>query len=103
MSSTPVEGILSCLESAMKPFGDSFSGIVFYNLNKSRKVSREEAVDKAESLVECLREIFGAGSKVIEQKVCQELKNRFSLSDEDSSDCLRAIRASKRQVLLVPA
>ncbi|MGI0081040.1 MAG: hypothetical protein ACRECH_15635 [Nitrososphaerales archaeon] len=102
MTSERFTGILSCIEDALKPFGDSFSTVVFWNLKRTRALSREGLLDNPEAFRECLREIFGTGSRIVEQHIVLELKNRFNLRSEDLVDCARAIHSAKKQVLLVP-
>lgn len=96
-------GILTCIEEAMKPFGEDFTHVVFWNLKKTKGLPREGVVDNPEAFRECLMKIFGSGSRIIEQHIVLELKNRFNLGQEDMSDCAHAINAAKKQVLLVPA
>ena len=94
------EGILSCLESALKPFGDNFSSIIFWNLKEQRGISKEDAIDHPEELVKCLHEIFGSGSKLIELRISLELKNKFNLSEAEAVSCLTALRTSRRHLIM---
>jgi hypothetical protein len=103
------EGILSCLESALKPFGDNFSSIVFWNLKQREGISKEEAIDHPEEeaidhpeeLVKCLHGIFGSGSKLIELRISLELKNKFNLSEAEVVSCSTALRSARRHLVMV--
>ena len=103
MTSERFTGILSCVEAALKPFGDNFARVVFWNLERSHGVSKEEIVDKPEAFRECLKQIFGTGSRVVEQHIVAEIRNRFNLHSEDLVDCVKAIQTAKKQILLVTA
>ena len=100
LSYTTREGIHSCLESALKPFGDNFSNIVYWNLKERRGISKEEAIDHPEELVNCLQEIFGSGSKLIELRISLELKNKFNLSDGEVVSCSKALRSARRHLVM---
>ncbi|RLF15968.1 MAG: hypothetical protein DRJ97_02425 [Thermoprotei archaeon] len=73
--------LLEAIDGALRFFGESVRSVVYYYCEAKYGVRKEELVDpdKVDSLVNCIREVFGEASRVLEDKILSSIVLRFNL------------------------
>jgi len=69
------EALLRALDEALGMFGESVRGVVYYYCEVKYGAKREELwrPEKLEALADCVAEIFGAASRILEEQVLARL------------------------------
>jgi hypothetical protein len=95
---------IEAVDEGLGTLGESGKQMVFFHLDKSYSVGKDEILKKPEAFTRGLREIFGAGALVLEKlivkslysklgKECKDLESHLFL---DHVNCARARTTQKR-------
>jgi hypothetical protein len=76
---------LEAVDTALLSLGESPRQAVYYHLNKSFKLQREEIPDDADEFSQALNVIFGPGAEVIEKIIVKHLYSSLNLNYEEKS------------------
>lgn len=74
-----LEALDEVLESIL---GESGKEVVYYHLQNSYGIRREDVPEKPEVFAECLNRIFGFGAKIIEDAIIKSLCSRLKTGCE---------------------
>ena len=80
------ELFMEAVNEGLDVLGKGGKEMVFYNLEMSCSIKREEIPKKPKALVAELRKIFGAGSSVLEKLIVRRLYLKVGLKYEDKKD-----------------
>lgn len=92
--------LMSAIEEGLSSLGDSSKQAVFFHLEKSFDIRKENIPGKLREFTEALEGIFGPGAQIIEKSIRKCLQNNFGLQvkNADNVDILRYVDIAKRQV-----
>jgi hypothetical protein len=68
--------ILEAIDESLASFGDSVKQVVYYQIEKSYHVRKQDIPSKIEEFVATVEGIFGVGAQLIEMKILQTLYAR---------------------------
>lgn len=74
---------LEAVDTALLSLGESPRQAVYYHLNKSFKLQREEIPEDADEFSQALNVIFGPGAEVIEKIIVKHLYSSLNLNFEE--------------------
>jgi hypothetical protein len=77
--------LLEAVDHALLSFGESPRKAIYYHLDKSFKIQKEDIPEEAEKFAFALNAIFGSGAAVIEKLIVKDLYQRLNLSFEEKS------------------
>lgn len=77
--------LLEAVDTALLSLGESPRQAVYYHLNKSFKLQREEIPEDANEFSQALNTIFGPGAEVIEKIIVKNLYTKLNLSLEEKT------------------
>jgi hypothetical protein len=89
--------VMDCLRRAFEAIGagSQTQEIVFWNLNMTKNILRNEIMDKPEEFIEGLRGIYGeAGTVVFEYVLIREIKREFGLTTAFDKEAVKERSAS---------
>lgn len=94
--------LLEAVDHALLSLGESPRQAVYYHLNKSFKLQREEIPDVTNEFSQALNTIFGPGAEVIEKIIVRNLYSRLNLNFEEKRcfefvECVTLARKSVKQ------
>lgn len=75
--------LVMAVDDGLLAFGESVRHAVYYHIQKSYQVKREEVPDKLEAFHKALKDLFGAGATIIEKLMAKNLCSRLNLKLED--------------------
>lgn len=73
---------LEAVDEGLRVLGESGKQMVFFHLEKSCSVKRNEIPKKPEAFIKGLRKIFGAGASVLEQLILETLHSKLGMKYE---------------------
>ena len=82
--------ILNAVDSAFGRLGENAKRIIYWHLENSYQIHREDIVKKPEEFIEALENMFGAGSRILVHDILAELSRL--LSEDIPMDLAFAIR-----------
>lgn len=77
--------LLEAVDHALLAFGESPREAIYYHLNESFKLQREDIPEDTDRFSHALNTIFGPGAEVIEKLIIKNLYNRLNLNFEEKS------------------
>ncbi len=77
--------LLEAVDNALLSLGESPRHAVYYHLNKSFKLQREEIPGDTDEFSQALNNIFGPGAEVIEKIIVKNLYSRLNLNFEEKT------------------
>jgi len=77
--------LLEAVDHALLAFGESPRKAIYYHLNKSFRLNREDIAEDASELSNALNTIFGPGAEVIEKLILKNLYNKLNLNLEEKT------------------
>jgi len=77
--------MLEAVDHALFSLGESPRQAVYYHLNKSFKLTREEIPADADEFSQALSTIFGPGAEVIEKIIVKNLYSKLNLNFEEKT------------------
>jgi hypothetical protein len=92
--------LISAIEEGLCPLGESSKQAIFFHLEKSFDIKKENIPTKLREFKEALEGIFGPGAQIIEKSITKCLQNKLGLQVEntDNVDILGCVDIAKRQV-----
>lgn len=95
--------IVASVERALRSYGDGVPQVILWNFKKKTLLPTHAIATKPEEFVACLREIFGAGARAIEDRLTQQICSDFQIDRSKVSGLAQTIKfalASSRWVEL---
>jgi len=94
--------LLEAVDNALLSLGESPRQAVYYHLNKSFKLQREEIPEDTNEFSQALNIIFGPGAEMIEKIIVKNLYNKLNLDFEEGScfefaECVSSARESVKR------
>ena len=89
--------VMKCLERGFDHYGPTTKQVVFWELDKNYKLKENKILLQPEKFVQCLRQIFGPGSKTIEKVIIEEIKSSPRYSNVNDSDLILALKQIRAQ------
>lgn len=83
--------VLDIVDEALEPLGETSKRVIFWHLENRYNVSRRDIPHKPEEFLAALREMFGAGAKILEQRMINALRE-YLRTDEEILDLASALR-----------
>jgi len=77
--------LLEAVDHALLAFGESPKEAIYYHLNKTFKLQREDIPEDTDRFSHALNMIFGPGAEVIEKLIVKNLYNRLNLDFEENA------------------
>lgn len=77
------ENLLESIDEGLKILGESCRHPIYYYIEKSCQVKREEIPDRIEAFDKCLEGLLGAGAKAVEKLIAKNLYSGFGLNFEE--------------------
>ena len=78
--------LLEAVDHALLSFGESPRKAIYYHLDKSFKIQKEDIPEEAEKFASALNAIFGSGANVIGKLIVKDLYQRLNLSFEEKNN-----------------
>ncbi len=85
------EGILECIDEGLVVFGASVKNVIYWGLEHEYGMKRMDVLTRPEIFCSFLKEIFGAGSKIVEGWIVKKLASKFGIADFRDEELLKAI------------
>ncbi|MBC7130682.1 hypothetical protein H5T51_05635 [Candidatus Bathyarchaeota archaeon] len=67
--------------------GESGRNVVYYHLQHSYGIKKDDILDHPEALMKCLRNIFGSGAVVIENSIIKILYQKLGMEYVEKKGC----------------
>jgi len=80
------KALLEAVDSGLLVLGENSREAIYFHLEKTFKIKREEIALKFEEFKEALEDIFGSGAELIETIIIKELQTRLDLELEEKGD-----------------
>jgi len=77
--------LLEAVDHALLAFGESPRKAIYYHLNKSFRLEREDIPEDTDRFSQALNTIFGPGAEVIEKLIVKNLYNKLNLNFEEKT------------------
>lgn len=78
--------LLDAVDSGLLILGENSRKVIYFHLEKTFKIKREEIALKFEEFKEALEVIFGPGAEIIKTVIMRELRTRLDLNLEEEGD-----------------
>ncbi len=94
------KALLSAIEDGLCPLGDSSRKAIFFHLEKSFGIRKENIPTKLKEFREALEGIFGPGAQTIGRLITKYLQSELGLNSKpvESLDIVEYVDIVKRQV-----
>lgn len=92
-----MQKILDSIEKGLDVFGKSVKAAIYWGLEHEYHMKREEVATNPEPFCHHMKQIFGAGSELVELRIVNELRKQFSADDLDGHDLTKAINLIRRE------
>lgn len=94
------KALLSAIEEGLCPLGDSSREAIFFHLEKSFDIRKEDIPTRLKEFKEALEGIFGPGAQTIGRLITKHLQSELGLNSEpvESLDIVKYVDSAKRQV-----
>jgi hypothetical protein len=95
------KALLSAIEVGLCPLGDSSKEAIFYHLEKSFDIRKDNIPTRLKEFREALEEIFGPGAQTIGKLITKYLQGELGLNSKPvkSVDIVEYVEIAKRQVV----
>jgi len=77
---------MEAVDEGLKSLGESGRHMVFYHLERSYSIKRQDIPKKPEAFAEGLKKIFGEGATVLEKIIIKKLYSKLGLKYENQKD-----------------
>jgi len=77
---------MEAVDESLKSLGESVRHMIFYHLENTYSVKRQDIPKKPEAFAEGLEKIFGVGALVLEKIIVKTLYSKLGLEYEDKKD-----------------
>jgi len=77
--------LLEAVDCALLALGESPRKAIYYHLNKSFKLQKEDIPEDTDKFSHALNTIFGPGAEVIEKLIVKNLYRKLNLNFEDKA------------------
>jgi len=77
---------MEAVDEGLKSLGESVRQMIFYHLENTYSVKRQDIPKKPEAFAEGLEKIFGKGASVLEKIIVKTLYSKLGLEYEDKKD-----------------
>jgi len=93
------KALLESVDSGLLILGENSRKAIYFHLEKTFKIKREEIALKFDEFKETLEHIFGPGAEIIEKVIMKELRIKLDLDFELTShvDLVREIHERQRE------
>lgn len=93
--------LMSAVEESLSSLGDSPKQAIFYHLESSFKIKKENIPLSLTEFVEALEKIFGPGASYLEQLITKRLyeKMGLNLEEEQCQDFIQCVDNLKKRLL----
>jgi hypothetical protein len=94
--------LLEAVDRALLTFGESPREAIYYHLNKSFRLQRENIPEDADKFSQALNTIFGPGATVIKKLIVKNLYSKLNMNFEEKPsfeivDCISLAREIARR------
>jgi hypothetical protein len=80
------EALIEAVDSGLLVLGENSRKAVYFHLEKTFKIKREEIMLKFDEFKEALEDIFGPGAEIIKTVIIKELQTKLDLDFEEKED-----------------
>lgn len=80
------KALLESVDSGLLVLGENSRKAIYFHLEKTFKIKKEEIALKFEEFKEALENIFGPGAEVIKAVIAKELRAKLDLDFEEKED-----------------
>ena len=87
--------VLEYVDRGLDHYGATTKQVVYYNLETNFKLAKGDILKHPEKFVQSIREMFGPGSRSIEQVIILEMQTSSELKDLDRSDLVTALKQAR--------
>jgi hypothetical protein len=77
------KALLDAVDSGLLVLGENSRKAIYFHLEKTFKIKREEIALKFEEFKESLEDIFGPGAEIIKEAIIRELRAKLDLDFEE--------------------
>ena len=70
------ETITNAVDESLSSFGDSFKQVIYFQLEKTYHIKKQQIPFRIHDFADAIEEIFGVGARLIEMKIIQALHER---------------------------
>jgi len=96
--------LIDAVDEGLLMLGETGREVVYFRLRHSYALSKEDVPAHLEIFVECLKKIFGSGSRAIEKAIIKSLYSKLGLKyvekkDFDFIECLNEAKMQLRKKL----
>jgi len=78
--------LLEAVDCALLALGESPRKAIYYHLNKSFKLQKEDIPEDTDKFSDALNTIFGPGAEVIEKLIVKNLYNKLNLNFDEKAN-----------------
>ena len=72
--------VLECVDRGMAPVGESARQAIYWHIEHSQHLKRDEIPRKPTQFIKALEEMLGPGAKTLEKTIVGEMKREFNLN-----------------------
>jgi hypothetical protein len=93
--------LIDAVDEGLLMLGETGREVVYFRLRHSYALSKEDVPAHPEIFVECLKKIFGSGSRAIEKAIVKSLYSKLELEhvEEKNFDFLECLNEAKLRLL----
>jgi len=77
------KALLDAVDSGLLVLGENSRKAIYFHLEKTFKIKKEEIALKFEEFKEALEDIFGPGAEIIKEVIIRELRAKLDLDFEE--------------------
>lgn len=91
--------LVKAVEEALSLLGESVAEMVFYNLERSFSLNRNNIVDEPDHFLKALYSMFGSGAAIVEKIIVKSIRETFeirSLNPSTFCDCVEIVKNRER-------
>ncbi|MEM1566427.1 MAG: hypothetical protein QW510_05015 [Candidatus Bathyarchaeia archaeon] len=94
------KALVEAIDEGLLMLGEGGREVVYFRLRHSYALSKEDVPAHPEIFIECLRKIFGSGSKAIEKTIIKGLYSKLGLTyaEKKNFDFFEYLNEAKKQL-----
>ena len=93
--------LLQCIDKGLEPFGSNVKQSIYWKMSILHNFSRNEVIENPEFLSNVIRETLGDSSEAVEESIIMEIREKFSIPEEESQSVVDAIGSAKKQIISI--
>jgi hypothetical protein len=93
--------LLQCIDKGLEPFGSNVKQSIYWKMSILHNYSRNEIIESPELLSNVIKETLGDSSEAVEESIIVEIREKFSLPEEESQSVVDAIGNAKKQIISI--